>query len=70
MKFYQIKDMTIEDLKNNLKDSYEALENYRFQHASGQLENYKSLTNTKKDIAKILTVLKQRELAENKNLKK
>jgi len=70
MKFYQIKDMTIEDLKNNLKDSYEALENYRFQHASGQLENYKSLTNTKRDIAKILTVLKQRELAETKNLKK
>jgi large subunit ribosomal protein L29 len=53
-----------------LKDSYEALENYRFQHASGQLENYKSLTNTKKDIAKILTVLKQREIAETKNLKK
>jgi len=70
MKFYQIKDMTTEDLKNNLKDSYEALENYRFQHASGQLENYKSLTNTKRDIAKILTVLKQRELAETKNLKK
>ncbi|MFZ4592127.1 MAG: 50S ribosomal protein L29 [Ignavibacteria bacterium] len=62
--------MTTEDLKNNLKDSYEALENYRFQHASGQLENYKSLTNTKRDIAKILTVLKQRELAETKNLKK
>lgn len=70
MKFYQIKDMTTEDLRNNLKDSYEALENYRFQHASGQLENYKSLMNTKRDIAKILTVLKQRELAETKNLKK
>jgi large subunit ribosomal protein L29 len=70
MKFYQIKDMTNEDLKHNLKDSYEALENYRFQHASGQLENYKSLTNTKKDIAKILTVLKQREIVETKNLKK
>ncbi|MEI7484711.1 MAG: 50S ribosomal protein L29 [Ignavibacteriota bacterium] len=70
MKFYQIKDMTTEDLRHNLKDSYEALENYRFQHASGQLENYKSLTNTKRDIAKILTVLKQRELAETKNLKK
>mgnify|MGYP001258167187 CR=1 FL=1 len=70
MKFYQIKDMTIEDLKNNLKDSYDALENYRFQHASGQLENYKALANTKKDIAKILTVLKQREIAEKINSKK
>lgn len=70
MKFYQIKDMTIEDLKNNLKDSYDALENYRFQHASGQLENYKALANTKKDIAKILTVLKQKEIAEKINSKK
>lgn len=70
MKFYQIKDMTNEDLKINLKDSYSALENFTFQHASGQLENYKALMNTKKDIAKILTVLKQRELAETKNLKK
>ncbi len=70
MKFYQIKDMTNEDLKNNLKDSYEAMENFRFQHASGQLENYKALANTKKDIAKILTVLKQREIAEKINSKK
>lgn len=62
--------MTNEDLKNNLKDSYEAMENFRFQHASGQLENYKALANTKKDIAKILTVLKQREIAEKINSKK
>lgn len=70
MKFYQIKDMTTEDLKNALKDSYEALENFRFQHASGQLENYKSMSNVRKDIARIQTVLRQRELAEKNNLKK
>ena len=70
MKFYQIKDMTTEDLKNALKDSFDALENFRFQHASGQLENYKSMANVKKDIARIKTVLRQRELAEKNNLKK
>jgi large subunit ribosomal protein L29 len=70
MKFYQIKDMTSEDLKHNLKDAYDALENYRFQHASGQLENYKAMRNTKKDIAKILTVLRQREIADKSNSKK
>lgn len=58
--------MSTEDLKVTLKDSYEALENYRFQHASGQLENYKAISNTKKDIAKILTVLKERETKEKK----
>ncbi len=66
MKTYQIKQMSTEDLKVTLKDSYEALENYRFQHASGQLENYKAISNTKKDIAKILTVLKERETKEKK----
>ncbi|MCE1164918.1 MAG: 50S ribosomal protein L29 [Bacteroidetes bacterium] len=70
MKFYHIKDMATPDLKIALKESTEALENFRFQHASGQLENYKSMLNTKKDIARMLGVLRQRELAEKKNLKK
>jgi len=71
LKYHQIKEMTTEDLKNTLKDSVGALENYRFQHASGQLENYKGITNTKKEIARIKTVLKSRELeTDKKNLKK
>ena len=71
MKTYQIRDLSTEDLKVTLKDSHEALENFRFQHSSGQLENFKALTNTKKEIAKIITILKERELTEkNNNLKK
>lgn len=66
MKLYQIKDLETKDLKNALKDSYEALENFRFQHASGQLENFKSIANTKRDIARMLTVLNEREKAEQK----
>lgn len=62
--------MTTEDLNNSLNDSYEALENFRFQHASGQLENYKALMNTKRDIARILSVLKEREMGINKKSKK
>ncbi len=70
MKIYQLRDMTTEDLNNSLNDSYEALENFRFQHASGQLENYKALMNTKRDIARILTVLKDREMGINKKSNK
>lgn len=66
MKIYQIRDLATKDLKNTLKDSYEALENFRFQHASGQLENFKSIANTKRDIARILSVLKEREKEEQK----
>jgi len=70
MKIYQIRDLATKDLKLTLKDNYEALENYRFQHASGQLENFKAIANTKRDIARILTVLKEREKEEQKNSKK
>lgn len=66
MKIYQIRDLATKDLKTALKDSYDALENFRFQHASGQLENFKSIANTKRDIARILSVLKEREIEEQK----
>lgn len=70
MKIYQIRDLATKDLKTTLKDNYEALENFRFQHASGQLENFKSIANTKRVIARILTVLKEREKEEQKTSKK
>jgi large subunit ribosomal protein L29 len=66
MKTYQIRDLATKDLKITLKDNYEALENFRFQHASGQLENFKSIANVKRDIARILTILKEREKEEQK----
>jgi large subunit ribosomal protein L29 len=66
MKIYQIKDLATKDLQVTLKDSYDALENFRFQHASGQLANFKAIANTKRDIARILTVLKEREKEEHK----
>ncbi len=71
MKTYQIRELPTQDLQNSLKDNIEALENFKFQHASGQLENYKSITNTKRIIAKIKTLLKERELGINtKKIKK
>ncbi|MDQ3193645.1 MAG: 50S ribosomal protein L29 [Bacteroidota bacterium] len=70
MKAYQVREMKVEDLKISLTDNYEALENLRFQHATGQLENFKSLTNVRRDIAKIKTILKEKELKLNENLTK
>jgi len=68
MKINQIREMQTEDLKVTLSDNYEALENLRFRHATGQLENFKSLTNTKRDIARIKTILKERESGINEKL--
>lgn len=70
MKINQVREMADADLQTSLKDNFEALENFRFRHAIGQLENYKSLSNTKKDIAKILTIIRERELNINMKLKK
>lgn len=70
MKSYQVREMSETDLKLALKDNYEALENYRFQHAIGQLENFKSISNTKRDIARIKTILKEKELKINENISK
>lgn len=69
MKIYQIRELSTEDLKNAINDNYDALENYRFQKATSQLENYKAVKNTKRDIAQMLTVLKERELGLNLELK-
>jgi large subunit ribosomal protein L29 len=70
MKTYQIKELSTPDLLNTLKEQYEALDNYTFQHASGQLENYKAMRNTKKDIARILTIINEREAKEKNQQKK
>lgn len=70
MKTYQFREMATVDIENELQQSREALENHRFQHATGQLENYKTLKNVKRDIAKMVTVLKEREMGINEHLDK
>lgn len=62
MKIFEIRELATEDLKARLKEQYEGLENLRFQRSIGQLENFKSIQNTKRLIARISTILKEREL--------
>ena len=66
MKIYEIRELTTEDLKQRLIDETEGLENLRFQRSIGQLENFKSIQNTKKLIARIHSVLKERETSTEK----
>ncbi|HEX4866924.1 MAG TPA: 50S ribosomal protein L29 [Acidimicrobiales bacterium] len=46
-----------------LADTKEALFNLRFQHATGQLENYTSIGETRRQVARINTELRAREIA-------
>jgi large subunit ribosomal protein L29 len=58
----ELRQMTDEDLVARLKENKEELFNLRFQSATGQLENHGRLRAVKKDIARIYTVLREREL--------
>ena len=63
MKTKELHEMTVEELNTKLKQLKEELFNLRFRHAIGQLENPASLKTCKKDIAKIMTILREREIA-------
>lgn len=55
-------DMPDSELNEKLVALKNELFNLRFQHSTGQLTNPKQLTNVKKDIARIKTIITEREL--------
>jgi large subunit ribosomal protein L29 len=59
----EIRDMTDEAILNELEDLKEATFKLRLQEASGQLENTNVMRSTKRDIARLKTVLRERQLA-------
>ena len=63
MKASELKELTKEELNAKLASLKEELFNLRFQLAVNQLENSNRIGAVKKDIARVSTVLRQRELA-------
>lgn len=64
----EIHDLPIDELQTKLAETKEELFNLRFQNATGQLDNYKRLGELRKDIARIKTILRQRELSGDREL--
>ena len=64
MKGKELHNMTDEELKSKLGELKSELFNLRFRHASGQLDNPMTIAACKKDIARVNTVLRERELKE------
>ena len=62
MKASEIREMTVEELQTKLTELKEELFNLRFQLAVNQLENSSRIGAVKKDIARVSTILRQREL--------
>ncbi len=67
MKASEIKELTAEELQEKLKSLKQELFNLRFQLAINQLDNPMRIKEVKKDIARVLTVMKQQELESIKN---
>ena len=55
---------TMAELDTDLNDKKSELFNLRFQKATGQLENTAAIRECKKEIARVRTIMRQRELAE------
>ena len=65
MKAAELRDMTAEELNAKLQSLKEELFNLRFQLAINQIDNPMRISAVKKDIARINTIIRQNELAEN-----
>ena len=59
MKIEDLRKLSENDLKSRLIDNLESLQKYRFQKSIRQLEDYKLISEMKKENAKINTVLKE-----------
>ena len=62
MKIEDLRKLSENDLKSRLVDNWESLQKYRFQKYIQQLEDYKLISEMKKENAKINTLLKELSL--------
>ena len=59
MKAAELRTMSVEALENKVKELKAELFNLRFQHAINQLDNPHKMTDVKRDIARVMTVLQE-----------
>ena len=62
MKATELKELTVEELNGKLVALKEELFNLRFQHAINQLDNPHKMTEVKKDIARVKTIIRENEI--------
>jgi large subunit ribosomal protein L29 len=70
MKASAVHDMKDDELVAKLIDAKQESFNLRFKHATGELENTARLSDAKRDIARLLTVAKERGIDVDRELRK
>ena len=63
MKTSEFKDLSVDELRKRLADEEESLANLRFQLATSQLESPIKVRTVRRDIARLMTIIRQREIA-------
>ena len=69
MKVSDIREQTTEELEAKLNDIKKNLFNLKFQKAIGQLKNTQAIGNLKRDIARVGTLIREKELGINQQIK-
>jgi large subunit ribosomal protein L29 len=59
----EIREMNDQEILDRIEDLKEATFNFRFQKATGQLEDTNAITKVRRDIARLKMVLRERQLA-------
>jgi large subunit ribosomal protein L29 len=62
VKIAELRELQDDELETRLAEAKAELFNLRFQHVTGQLDNYARLVEVKRDVARILTLLREREI--------
>lgn len=60
-KIKKLRDLSLDELHKNLNDTREELMKLRFQQATGELTDHTRLRYTRRQVARLLTILAQRE---------
>jgi large subunit ribosomal protein L29 len=66
MRVSEIRNMTNEELRRKISDAHQELLNLRFQYSAGQLKNTNRLTEVKRQIARMRTIWRERELEQSR----
>jgi len=64
MQAREIRAMAAEEIQRRLSEAQEELFNLRFQWSSGQMKDNNRLTQVKRDVARLKTILRERELVQ------
>lgn len=66
MKAQELRELSAEELRQKEQNLIAELFNLKFQHATGQLENTERIPQVRKDLARVKTILREKELATKK----